>query len=146
MAIEVECPKCGCQMVVEPEDEPGVPDDVRAAQPVSAPKRARPKTMDRARKKAEKFSGVSTEDAEGLIVKKPLLRTPMFWVFAFIGLAVLIAGPVIGASVLVFLKEWLRFLREYYMIIYGAGIILMMIFMPYGIMGLVKRVSARFQD
>lgn len=57
-----------------------------------------------------------------------------------------IAGPVIGATFLVFLKEWLRFLREYYMIIYGAGVVLIMIFMPYGIMGLLKRISARFQN
>lgn len=57
-----------------------------------------------------------------------------------------IAGPVIGATTLVVLKEWLRFIREYYMIIYGAGIILIMIFMPYGIMGLISRLSERFRD
>ena len=57
-----------------------------------------------------------------------------------------IAGPIIGATTLVFLKEWLRFLREYYMICYGAGIVLIMIFMPYGIMGLIKRASVRFQS
>ena len=57
-----------------------------------------------------------------------------------------IAGPIIGATFLVFLKEWLRFIREYYMIIYGAGIVFMMIFMPYGIMGLIKRMAERFQS
>ena len=51
-----------------------------------------------------------------------------------------IPGPVIGATALVFLKEWLRAVKEYYMIIYGAGIVLIMIFMPYGIMGLLRRV------
>ncbi len=56
-----------------------------------------------------------------------------------------IAGPIIGSIFLVFLKEWLRFIKEFYMIIYGAGIVLVMIFMPYGIMGLIKRISARFQ-
>ena len=56
-----------------------------------------------------------------------------------------IAGPIIGSIFLVFLKEWLLFIREFYMIIYGAGIVLIMIFMPYGIMGLIKRISARFQ-
>lgn len=57
-----------------------------------------------------------------------------------------IAGPVIGATFLVFLKEWLRFLREYYMILYGAGIVLVMIFMPYGLVGLAKRFIVRFQS
>lgn len=56
-----------------------------------------------------------------------------------------LVGPVIGATALVFLKEWLRFLREYYMIFYGAGIVLIMIFMPFGIVGLVKRMTRRFQ-
>jgi branched-chain amino acid transport system permease protein len=57
-----------------------------------------------------------------------------------------IAGPVVGATFLVFLKEWLRFIREYYMIIYGAGIVLVMIFMPYGFVGLAKRIWARYQS
>jgi len=39
------------------------------------------------------------------------------------------------------LKEWLRAVKEYYMVIYGAGIVLIMIFMPYGIMGLLRRVQ-----
>ena len=56
-----------------------------------------------------------------------------------------IAGPIVGSIFLVFLKEWLRFIREYYMIIYGAGIVLVMIFMPYGIVGLLKRISTKFQ-
>ena len=57
-----------------------------------------------------------------------------------------IAGPIIGAAFLVVLKEWLRFLKEYYMILYGAGIVLVMIFMPYGIMGLVQRILGRFRS
>jgi branched-chain amino acid transport system permease protein len=57
-----------------------------------------------------------------------------------------IAGPIIGAMFLVLLKEWLRFMKEYYMIIYGAGIVMVMIFMPYGIVGLAKRVMGRVQS
>ena len=50
-----------------------------------------------------------------------------------------LAGPLIGTTFLVVLKEWLRFIREYYMILYGAGIVLVMVFMPDGIVGLAKR-------
>jgi len=57
-----------------------------------------------------------------------------------------LAGPIIGATFLVLLKEWLRFMKEYYMIIYGAGIVLVMIFMPYGIVGLTKRIAVRLQS
>ena len=56
-----------------------------------------------------------------------------------------IAGPVIGATFLVFLKEGLRFMKEYYMILYGAGIVLVMIFMPYGIAGLIDRFAVRLR-
>jgi branched-chain amino acid transport system permease protein len=54
-----------------------------------------------------------------------------------------IAGPVIGAAFLVALKEGLRFMKEYYMIVYGAGIVLVMIFMPDGIAGLITHLAAR---
>jgi len=57
-----------------------------------------------------------------------------------------IAGPAIGATFLVFLKEWLRFMKEYYMILYGAGIVFVMIVMPYGLVGLVHRIVNRFQS
>ena len=49
-----------------------------------------------------------------------------------------IAGAVIGAVVLSFLPEWLRFLKDYYLIVYGIGILLMMSFMPNGIVGFVR--------
>jgi branched-chain amino acid transport system permease protein len=55
-------------------------------------------------------------------------------------------GPIIGTTFLIVLKEWLRFLREYYMILYGVGIVFVMIFMPYGIMGLAKRVSSQLKS
>jgi ABC-type branched-subunit amino acid transport system permease subunit len=32
------------------------------------------------------------------------------------------------------------------MILYGAGIVLVMIFMPYGIMGIVQRILGRFRS
>jgi branched-chain amino acid transport system permease protein len=54
-----------------------------------------------------------------------------------------VAGPVVGAVFLVVLKEWLRFMKEYYMIVYGAGIVLVMIFMPEGIAGLVRNLMVR---
>jgi branched-chain amino acid transport system permease protein len=57
-----------------------------------------------------------------------------------------IVGPIIGTTFLVVLKEWLRFMKEYYMILYGVGIVLVMVFMPYGLVGLVHRIAARFQS
>lgn len=54
-----------------------------------------------------------------------------------------ITGAVIGAVVLSFLPEWLRFLKDYYLIVYGVGILLMMSFMPSGIVGFLRSRLAR---
>jgi branched-chain amino acid transport system permease protein len=49
-----------------------------------------------------------------------------------------IPGAVIGGALLTLLPEWLRFLRDAYMAVNAAAIILIMIFMPTGIAGLVR--------
>jgi len=46
-----------------------------------------------------------------------------------------IKGPIIGAILLTFFPEWLRFMRGFYMAVYGAGIVLLLMFMPEGIVG-----------
>lgn len=47
-------------------------------------------------------------------------------------------GPVVGATVLTFLPEMLRVSKEYYQLIYGAGIAIMVIFFPTGLVGWLK--------
>ncbi len=47
-------------------------------------------------------------------------------------------GSIVGAALLTMLPEMLRFLKESYMMFYAAGIVVIMIFMPSGIAGLVK--------
>ena len=53
------------------------------------------------------------------------------------------AGTFVGTILITMLPEWLRFMREYLMLIYGLGIILLMIFMPMGLAGTFSSVSAR---
>ena len=48
-------------------------------------------------------------------------------------------GPVLGAVMLTFLPELLRVSKAYYQLIYGAGIVAMVIFLPIGLMGLLRR-------
>ena len=52
-------------------------------------------------------------------------------------------GPVFGAFLLIFLPEGLRISQAYYQLIYGAGIIALIIFLPMGLFGLFQRRSAR---
>ena len=47
-------------------------------------------------------------------------------------------GSIVGATLLTLLPETLRFLKDSYMMFYAAGIVLIMIFMPSGIAGLVQ--------
>ncbi|MFN0303462.1 MAG: ABC transporter permease subunit [Burkholderiales bacterium] len=49
-------------------------------------------------------------------------------------------GPVLGAVVLTFLPELLRVSKAYYQLIYGAGIAVMIIFLPGGLLGLFDRM------
>jgi len=46
-----------------------------------------------------------------------------------------ILGAVVGIILIILLPEWLRFLDQYYMMIYGGGIVLLMVFLPQGLMG-----------
>lgn len=46
-----------------------------------------------------------------------------------------IPGTILGTAVLSLAPEFLRFVKEYRMLIYGALMIMMMIFRPYGLLG-----------
>lgn len=51
-------------------------------------------------------------------------------------------GSIVGATLLTLVPEILRFLKDYYMMVYAAGIVAVMIFMPGGIAGLVQGWAA----
>lgn len=60
-------------------------------------------------------------------------------------------GGVIGTLLIVQLPEWLkhlpeslRFIKDVYLAVYGIGVILIMVFLPEGIWGLIKAARARF--
>jgi branched-chain amino acid transport system permease protein len=48
-------------------------------------------------------------------------------------------GPVLGAVVLTALPELLRDLKDFYLVFYGVGILLLAIFLPHGLAGLFRR-------
>ncbi len=45
-------------------------------------------------------------------------------------------GALLGTMLLVILPEWLRFLKQVYLAVYGAAVILIMVFLPDGLWGL----------
>ena len=48
-------------------------------------------------------------------------------------------GPVLGSVVVVLLPEWLRFLQDWYLAIFGFAVIAMMVFLPGGLLSLGDR-------
>ena len=53
-------------------------------------------------------------------------------------------GSVVGAIVITFLPEVLRVLERYLQLIYGVMVILLMVFMPMGLAGIVQKVKEWF--
>ncbi len=64
-------------------------------------------------------------------------------VFVITGGTGTIGGPVIGSIFLTILPEFLRVAVEYQVVIYGLALMLVILFMPKGIMGLWSRIMAR---
>jgi branched-chain amino acid transport system permease protein len=48
-------------------------------------------------------------------------------------------GPVLGAFMLTFLPELLRVSKAYYQLFYGVGIVVLIVFLPMGLLGLWRR-------
>ena len=51
-----------------------------------------------------------------------------------------VAGAVLGACLIVYLREWFRVLENYYMIAYGTAALAALILAPYGIVGALEQL------
>ncbi len=54
-------------------------------------------------------------------------------------------GPYLGALVAVLLPEWLRFLQNYYLVLYGVLVVLLLAVCPEGLVGLADRLVRRMR-
>ena len=68
-----------------------------------------------------------------------------FLTMALLGGAQSPFGAALGTVLLILLPEWLRFLKEIYLAAYGLAVILIMVFMPEGIWGIVKAAWKRLR-
>jgi branched-chain amino acid transport system permease protein len=67
-------------------------------------------------------------------------------IYLLLGGAATLAGPIIGAFVIPVLMEYLQFLAEYRLIIFGALLIIVIIYFPRGVMGAVSNLQQRARD
>lgn len=51
-------------------------------------------------------------------------------------------GPVLGSAVGVLLPEWLRFAQAWYLLIFGTAVVLLMIWLPDGLLSMPDRLRA----
>lgn len=54
-----------------------------------------------------------------------------------------IAGAILGASLVVYLREWFRILENFYLMAYGAAALAILMVAPYGLVGAAERLRER---
>lgn len=54
-------------------------------------------------------------------------------------------GPLLGSAVGVILPEWLRFAQAWYLFVFGAAVVLLMIWLPDGLLSIPDRIKAKRQ-
>jgi len=68
-------------------------------------------------------------------------RATSYIIMAMLGGVNNTAGIFVGSVLVTMLPEWLRSMQQYLQLIYGIGVILLMVFMPMGLAGLASNIS-----
>lgn len=69
----------------------------------------------------------------------------MMYLMVVVGGAGYFFGPLLGAAVGVLLPEWLRFAEGWYLFIFGAAVVALMLWLPDGLLSIPDRMRARRQ-
>jgi len=69
----------------------------------------------------------------------------MIYKMVVVGGAGYFLGPVLGAAVGVLLPEWLRFAQAWYLFVFGSAVVLLMIWLPDGLLSIPDRLKAKKQ-
>jgi branched-chain amino acid transport system permease protein len=67
----------------------------------------------------------------------------MMYLMVVVGGSGYFLGPALGAVVGVLLPEWLRFAQGWYLVAFGVAVILLMLWLPGGLLSLPDRLAAR---
>ena len=49
-------------------------------------------------------------------------------------------GPLLGAAIVILLPEWLRFLKDWYLVMFGLAVVALMIWLPGGLLSIPDRL------
>jgi branched-chain amino acid transport system permease protein len=67
----------------------------------------------------------------------------MMYLMVVVGGAGYFLGPLLGSAVGVLLPEWLRFAQGWYLFVFGIAVILLMLWLPDGLLSIPDRLKAR---
>ena len=70
----------------------------------------------------------------------------MMYLMVVLGGAGYFLGPVLGSAVGVLLPEWLRFAQGWYLFVFGTAVVLLMLWLPDGLLSIPDRIKARRQS
>ena len=49
-------------------------------------------------------------------------------------------GPMLGAAIVILLPEWLRFMKDWYLVVFGLAVVALMIWLPGGLLSIPERL------
>jgi len=52
-------------------------------------------------------------------------------------------GPMLGAAIVILLPEWLRFMKDWYLVAFGFAVVALMMWLPGGLLSLPERFSRK---
>jgi branched-chain amino acid transport system permease protein len=67
----------------------------------------------------------------------------MMYLMVVVGGAGYFFGPLLGAAVGVLLPEWLRFAQAWYLFVFGSAVVMLMLWLPDGLLSIPDRLKAR---
>jgi branched-chain amino acid transport system permease protein len=70
----------------------------------------------------------------------------MMYLMVVVGGAGYFFGPLLGSAVGVLLPEWLRFAQAWYLFVFGIAVILLMLWLPDGLLSIPDKLRARRQS
>ena len=70
----------------------------------------------------------------------------MMYLMVVVGGAGYFFGPLLGAAVGVLLPEWLRFAQAWYLFVFGSAVVMLMLWLPDGLLSIPDRIQARRQS
>jgi len=67
----------------------------------------------------------------------------MMYLMVVVGGSGYFFGPLLGAAVGVLLPEWLRFAQAWYLLVFGTAVVVLMLWLPDGLLSIPDRIKAR---